>query len=204
MPPKFWVVGFLFWGFFCLFVFCLFTAIPMAYGSFQLWVKLKLQLPAYTTAYNNTRSLTHWVSPGIEPVSSWILVGFITTEPWQELPKFCFLSIDPPLLPDNWHGQWPFMGDGPFDTLVRPQAMSGKANRLLILHQFDWLLWLPGSHVDVPVTIWAYALGKRVIDWLINHVCHECRRGLSSHIWCILSLSSSFFWSVVWEITYKI
>jgi len=25
----------------------------------------------YTTAHGNTRSLTHWVRPGIEPASSW-------------------------------------------------------------------------------------------------------------------------------------
>ena len=27
----------------------------------------------YITAHGNTRSLTHWAGPGIEPVSSWIL-----------------------------------------------------------------------------------------------------------------------------------
>ena len=40
----------------------------------------------YTTAHGNTKSLTHWARPGIEPASSWILVGFVTAEPWQELP----------------------------------------------------------------------------------------------------------------------
>ena len=44
----------------------------------------------YTTAHSNARSLTHWVRPGIEPMSSWILVGFITTEPWQELVFYIF------------------------------------------------------------------------------------------------------------------
>ena len=39
----------------------------------------------YTTALGNARSLAHWPRPGIEPASSWILVGFITTEPQQEL-----------------------------------------------------------------------------------------------------------------------
>ena len=29
------------------------------------------------TAHGNARSLTHWTKPGIKPVSSWILVGFI-------------------------------------------------------------------------------------------------------------------------------
>ena len=31
----------------------------------------------YTIAYGNTRNLTHWVRPGIESMSSWILVRFI-------------------------------------------------------------------------------------------------------------------------------
>ena len=31
----------------------------------------------YTMAHNNTGCLTHWVKQGIEPTSSWILIGFI-------------------------------------------------------------------------------------------------------------------------------
>ena len=38
----------------------------------------------HVTAHDNTRSLTHWESPGIEPASSWLLVGFIIIEPQQE------------------------------------------------------------------------------------------------------------------------
>ena len=33
----------------------------------------------YTTAHSNTRSLTHWASPAIEPTSSWMLVGCCCT-----------------------------------------------------------------------------------------------------------------------------
>ena len=43
----------------------------------------------YTTAHNNDRSFSHWVRPGIEPTSSWILVRFLSAEPWQEL-LVCF------------------------------------------------------------------------------------------------------------------
>ena len=46
----------------------------------------------YTTAHSNVRSPTHWGRPGIEPASSWMLVGFITTEPWRELLVLCFLQ----------------------------------------------------------------------------------------------------------------
>ena len=41
----------------------------------------------FTTAHANEGSLTHWVRPGIELASSWILVRFITTEPQSELLK---------------------------------------------------------------------------------------------------------------------
>ena len=39
----------------------------------------------YTTAHGNTRSLTHWVRPEIDPATSWFLVGFISTVPGREL-----------------------------------------------------------------------------------------------------------------------
>ena len=76
---------FLFCFVFCLFVFL--RAASMAYGSSQARVGLELQLLAYTTAHGNAWSLTHWLGPKIEPASSWMLVGFITTEPWQGLPR---------------------------------------------------------------------------------------------------------------------
>ena len=31
----------------------------------------------YTTTLGKARSLTHWARPGIEPTSSWMLVGFV-------------------------------------------------------------------------------------------------------------------------------
>ena len=40
----------------------------------------------YSVAHGNARSLTHWMEPGIESASSWILAGFITAEPQQGLP----------------------------------------------------------------------------------------------------------------------
>ena len=44
-------------------------------------VESELQLHAYARAHGKAGSLTHWVVPGIEPVSSWILVQFIIAEP---------------------------------------------------------------------------------------------------------------------------
>ena len=76
-------------------------AIPAAYGSFQArgWVGTaaadlhhshrnsgsRAMSATYTTAQSNVGSLTHWVRPGIKPISLWILVGFISAEPQREV-----------------------------------------------------------------------------------------------------------------------
>ena len=41
----------------------------------------------YTTAHGNAGSLTHGARPGIEPATSWFLVGSVSTEPRRELPE---------------------------------------------------------------------------------------------------------------------
>ena len=46
----------------------------------------------HTTNHSNARSLTHWTRPGIEPASSRILVGFLSTEPRWELPEMHILN----------------------------------------------------------------------------------------------------------------
>jgi len=61
----------------------------------------------FTTAHGNARSLTHWVRPGIKPMSSWTLIGFIITEPWQEL-RLHILSITSHQLIKN-HNLWTHM-----------------------------------------------------------------------------------------------
>ena len=53
--------------------FSLFRATPMLNESSQA----RGQIRATSASYSNAGSLTHWVRPGIEPVSSWILVGFL-------------------------------------------------------------------------------------------------------------------------------
>ena len=84
------------WGFpFHLFMYlCIFKFLgpnPWHMEVPRLGVKSELQLPAYAKATDsNAGSLTHWVRPGIKPASSWILVGFITTETRWELPSLEF------------------------------------------------------------------------------------------------------------------
>ena len=46
-----------------------------------------------TIAQGKAGPLTHWAGPGMEPASSWILVGFVTSEPhWISL-KMLFRII---------------------------------------------------------------------------------------------------------------
>ena len=47
----------------------------------------------YTTAHGNVGSLTHCATPGIEPASSWVLVGLLTAEPQRELPDINLLLV---------------------------------------------------------------------------------------------------------------
>ena len=71
----------------------------------RLGIESELQLPAYitamatqiwtasstyTTAQGNTRSLTHWARPGLEPTTSWFLVRFISTAARWELQSSVF------------------------------------------------------------------------------------------------------------------
>jgi len=48
----------------------------------------------YTTAQGHARSLTHWVRPGMEPVSSWTLVGFVSAAPLWEFPILWFSNMN--------------------------------------------------------------------------------------------------------------
>ena len=92
---------------FYLFIyFCLFRATPAAYGVSQTRGQIEAIASAlhqshsntrsshvwiYTTVHGNARSLTHSVRPGVEPVSSWMIVRFVPTEPRWELYISFFL-----------------------------------------------------------------------------------------------------------------
>ena len=75
-----------------IYLFLLFRTTLKACGSSQVRgpIQSELQLLAYPTAHGNPRSLTHWARPGIEPSSSWTLVGFVTPKPQQELPQWVY------------------------------------------------------------------------------------------------------------------
>ena len=91
-----------------LYLFLLFRAAPTVYGSSLARdriraataglhhshsnAKIRAMSVIYTTGHSYTGSLTHWVRPGSEPTSSWILVRFLTAEPRWEILK---ISLHP-------------------------------------------------------------------------------------------------------------
>ena len=98
-------------GYFFFFFFCFLGPHPQHMEVPRLEVQSELQLLAYstaiatsnlslvcdlhhsTTAQGNARSLTHWARPGIKPVSSRMLVRFISEEPWWQVLFLSFLSF---------------------------------------------------------------------------------------------------------------
>ena len=89
----------------CFFVVVVLGLYPWHMEVPRLGVESKLQLPAYTTAtamwdpshicdlQHSSRQrqiLNHSARPGIEPVSSWMLVRFASTAPQQELQDMSF------------------------------------------------------------------------------------------------------------------
>ena len=90
---------------FFIFYFCLFRDTPSAYGGSQAGgltqaiaaglhhshsnTRSEPHLQA-TQPQGNARSSIHWARPGIQPVSSWILVTFVSPEPWWELWDWVF------------------------------------------------------------------------------------------------------------------
>ena len=83
-------------------VFCLFRAAPAAYRGSQARGQIRATAAGLYHSHSNARSeshlrptlqltatpdpLTHRVRPGMEPATSWFLVGFVSTAPLWELP----------------------------------------------------------------------------------------------------------------------
>ena len=68
-----------------IFLFWLFRAEPAAYGGSR--ARGLIEAVAASHSHSNARSLTHWARPGIEPETSWFLVGFVSVVPWRKLLK---------------------------------------------------------------------------------------------------------------------
>ena len=63
--------------------------------------------PQLTATCCTARSLTHWARPGIEPVSTWVLVGFVTAEPQWGFLDFFFFFLGNVLVSYGCSKKWP-------------------------------------------------------------------------------------------------
>ena len=54
---------------------------------------IQAESATYTTTHSNVWSLTHWVRPGIEPESSWMLLGFTNHWAMTETPNCALLDV---------------------------------------------------------------------------------------------------------------
>ena len=78
------------------FLFVFFRVAPAAYGGSQVRSWIKAVAAGLYHSHSNARSLTHWVRPGMESESSWMLVGFVNS--WATTgtlrnSSFCFFLI---------------------------------------------------------------------------------------------------------------
>ena len=69
-----------------------FLPAPVAYGISQARDWIRTVAAGLHCSHSHVESLIHRARPGIQPTSSWILVGFVTAEPQCELqfPIFLF------------------------------------------------------------------------------------------------------------------
>ena len=97
-------------GFLFFFSFCLFRAVPTAYGgsrargligavaaglhhSHSKQCQIQAASATHTTAHSISGSLIHWARPGIESTTSRFLVGFVSAVPWQKLLGFLTMCL---------------------------------------------------------------------------------------------------------------
>ena len=93
----------LFYFFFLFFVFLglhpWHMEVPTLVAKLELYLleqkhRIRAMSVTYTIAHSNAGCLTHRARPGIEFMSSWMLVRFVSTEPRQDLLIF-YYNFDP-------------------------------------------------------------------------------------------------------------
>ena len=111
----------------------------------------------YPTAHGSTRSLTHWARPGMEPASSWMLVRFVTTEPWRELWALDFnLFLDqikrPSIFPRLLGFCIRFRESSVVCVLKKglPQIPVCKASSPRLQPPFPFTRWCPSRNSSFP------------------------------------------------------
>ena len=120
------------------------TAACLHHSHSNVGSKLHLGLtPQLTTTLD---PLSRWVSSGIEPASSWILVGFISAVPQQELHNFFFSFY---VLVTLWRVRFP-----KFICLIHTLQFYGRRKQI-------WM-WKLKTKIERPLdVIWVLTVLKK-------------------------------------------
>ena len=175
--------GFPWWHLVFLVLFCFFRATSEAHGGSQAKgpdgataanlhrshsnIRSEPCLQPTATAHCNARSLTHWERPGIEPITSWFLVGFVSTVPQG---KFHILFCGPrPCFSMFWSCIWDIIfciWDIIFcmwDIIFRK---NWKPGMIFHLHQRKFLLAFSRC-LNLPVQYWLIHTQRQIV---LNHL----------------------------------
>ena len=135
----------------------------------------------YTTTHGNAGSLIHWARPGIEPKTSWFLIGFVSTVPWRALPILALLNGQNCTIEDwlKWGMVLKGIGEnrqgdkwGGFFRI--PPVMrvawisrwkeAKRYERVWVFHRTWWMIrWLEESRVIPRFHVWAAGLARMLL-----------------------------------------
>ena len=131
----------------------------MAYGGSQARGRIGATAARLHHSHSKAGSLTHWVRPGIEPATSWFLVGFVSAAPQQELLNFFSLwAVLAHGLSVGWGNIWVA-----FKSFLLHSAFLGQIQ--LPPHPFlYWLqLWEIFLSLSKDSCCWRFA----TVQWVI-------------------------------------
>ena len=146
------------------------------------------RIRAYTAAHGSDGSLTHWVRPGIKPASSWILVRFVSAEPWWELQASVLLMSGLVLLWSvlcRWHIYFSL-------KILRALSLffwfQNCTSDYLEKGFFSCIIW----HLE-DVSIWRFmSFNSRKLSWIDSWIFYHLLFSMPFHYKCYQS--NQYWW----------
>ena len=129
-------------------------------------LRIRAASATYTTAHRNARSLTHWTRPGIQPATSWFLVGFVNHCATMGTPGLYIFNLLSNDLPSSVGFFMPF-GCSCFAGYCHS---SGISSVCIVAASFGyswrWMYWEHGdATLHCSWLIICYILHQRVPKW---------------------------------------
>ena len=129
----------------------------------------------YTTDHSNAGSLTQWARPGIEPATSWFLIGFVSPVPLRELPSAQFYEGIPMrckrsnLRPVQQQCGKNRINSGPDCPVIN--NLRTQSNQCIMFACEEWKgIWNAGQSENIHYTNWAWAPGESSLPRSKNEV----------------------------------